>query len=359
MSLLIEQSVFDDVYRTFRKFNAEKPLSVPAKYGDSITIDEVDKETCLIFHNLRFVDIDFDLKEYGGIMFDDCYFDNVTFRSNFDSVRFDECKFNNCGSYTITIRDSKFRDNIFKYCDLNLALKNCDLDLNSFIHSNIMAVFDSINSCYSDEHKLLQSNFEFSCVNLLKCKNLQIESVTAYYSSIKISNCCELTDINLDTSYINISNNDESTDPSGILFTINADNSRVEIYLPETDEKLINPDSCINNIDSRITGDDLSQFINPIIKTDRIGSRKSRTLYYVKYNWVVCGCWSKINKEDKLPPMVERGGSLEDFEERVLSVYPANTEFEKERNYCKQYMNAIAQFKKARKDYLESIEKEA
>ena len=67
-----------------------------------------------------------------------------------------------------------------------------------------------------------------------------------------------------------------------------------------------------------------------IIQVGPIGSRQSYTIYRVDDDIVQCGCWNDY-----------RGGSLDEFKQRIDTVYPDGT-------YRKEYLAAIAMFEKMR-----------
>ena len=72
-----------------------------------------------------------------------------------------------------------------------------------------------------------------------------------------------------------------------------------------------------------------------------IGSRGDTTYYIPSIDWVKCGCWTNA------PGTGISGGSLEDFEKRVLK-----THSRPEGLYHGQYMAAIAFFKEMKNIYL-------
>ena len=70
---------------------------------------------------------------------------------------------------------------------------------------------------------------------------------------------------------------------------------------------------------------------NHIVQVGPIGSRKSYTIYNASSDIVQCGCWNDY-----------KGGSLEEFEERVAGEYTADN------LHYKEYQAAIGLFKAVR-----------
>jgi hypothetical protein len=67
---------------------------------------------------------------------------------------------------------------------------------------------------------------------------------------------------------------------------------------------------------------------SPIVVVGGIGSRSATTIYFVAINNIRCGCWNDY-----------QGGTLEEFEARVKSVYADDSK------HGKEYAAAIALFK--------------
>ena len=76
-----------------------------------------------------------------------------------------------------------------------------------------------------------------------------------------------------------------------------------------------------------------------IIQVGPIGSRKDYTIYWVDEDKVQCGCWSGPGKYG-----YGKGGTLDEFIDRVNSIYePSST-------YGKEYRAAIEYFKILRQE---------
>ena len=72
-----------------------------------------------------------------------------------------------------------------------------------------------------------------------------------------------------------------------------------------------------------------------IITVGPIGSRKSYTIYRVDENIVQCGCWHGEGREHW------KGGTLEEFEERVIAAYPLDTQHGKDYRAVVEYFKTL------------------
>ena len=79
-----------------------------------------------------------------------------------------------------------------------------------------------------------------------------------------------------------------------------------------------------------------------IIQVGPIGSRRDYTIFWVDQDLVQCGCWNAY-----------KGGSLEEFKQRVNETYPA--ENEDPLQFRNEYLAAIAMFERLRNDAGKSV----
>ena len=335
--MVIRQEVFDRVYR---EFNVGKPISIPDYYKGYIKIDINDDgdHNNLIFKDLEFLDFRFDMKDYKHIFFDHCAFTNSYFNSSFTAT-FAECSFRYCQCNS-TFNNSKISGAHISHCVFYSVFEYSDFDHNSIFYSSLEIAYNGNNpwTSFSNLHLVNSS------IDVRKCFEMSISDIDASYSTIRISDCSRFKEeISLDSSKLRITHESRSFKDTTLLFQINATQSN--IIMDEWDH--ISSESYINNVHS-ITTNVPKKYINTIIQTDRIGSREDYTYYDVTNNWVECGCWS-CGKEESRPHGRSKGGTLEEFEKRVLSVYP-----DESNKYHKEYMDAIAQFKKAREEYLKA-----
>ena len=86
-----------------------------------------------------------------------------------------------------------------------------------------------------------------------------------------------------------------------------------------------------------LSGADLSRADLPtkIITVGPIGSRQSYTIYRVDENIVQCGCWHGEGREPW------KGGTLEEFEERVIAAYPLDTQHGKDYRAVVEYFKTL------------------
>ena len=80
--------------------------------------------------------------------------------------------------------------------------------------------------------------------------------------------------------------------------------------------------------------------LEPVYSIGPIGSRLCYTTFFAERNIVQCGCWNSW-----------KGGTLEDFKERVEKVYPLDEEFMTQEDLiCReQYLAAIEFFERMKK----------
>ena len=79
-----------------------------------------------------------------------------------------------------------------------------------------------------------------------------------------------------------------------------------------------------------------------ILQIGPIGSRKAYTIFCVNENIVQCGCWNNY-----------KGGSLDDFAERVRAQYP-----DENNPYRKEYERAIDYFRAERGAWIDANKEE-
>ena len=97
------------------------------------------------------------------------------------------------------------------------------------------------------------------------------------------------------------------------------------------DANLCGADLCGADLcDANLCGANLP---SKIIQVGPIGSRKSYTIYRVDEDVVQCGCWHGEGRDPY------KGGTLEEFEKRVIAAYPLDTQ------HGKDYRAAIEYFK--------------
>ncbi len=72
-----------------------------------------------------------------------------------------------------------------------------------------------------------------------------------------------------------------------------------------------------------------------IITVGPIGSQQSYTIYRVDENIVQCGCWHGEGREPW------KGGTLEEFEERVIAAYPLDTQHGKDYRAVVEYFKTL------------------
>ena len=83
-----------------------------------------------------------------------------------------------------------------------------------------------------------------------------------------------------------------------------------------------------------LSGANLSE---KIVQVGPIGSRRDYTIFWVDQDLVQCGCWNAY-----------KGGSLEEFKQRVDKTYPVKKEDTLQ--YRNEYLAAIAMFERLRDD---------
>ena len=99
------------------------------------------------------------------------------------------------------------------------------------------------------------------------------------------------------------------------------------------DADLRNANLCnVNLCGANLCGADLSR---KIIQVGPIGSRQSYTIYRVDENIVQCGCWHGEGREPW------KGGTLEEFEERVIVAYPLDTQHGKDYRAVVEYFKTL------------------
>ena len=89
-------------------------------------------------------------------------------------------------------------------------------------------------------------------------------------------------------------------------------------------------DANLHNADLRGAG-----LSSKIIQVGPIGSRQSYTIYRVDENIVQCGCWHGEGREPW------KGGTLEEFEERVIAAYPLDTQHGKDYRAVVEYFKTL------------------
>ena len=90
----------------------------------------------------------------------------------------------------------------------------------------------------------------------------------------------------------------------------------------------------VDLIGADLSGANLSE---KIVQVGPIGSRRDYTIFWVDQDLVQCGCWNAY-----------KGGSLEEFKQRVDKTYPVKKEDTLQ--YRNEYLAAIAMFERLRDD---------
>ena len=94
-------------------------------------------------------------------------------------------------------------------------------------------------------------------------------------------------------------------------------------------------DANLRNADLRNADLSGANLPTKIITVGPIGSRQSYTIYRVDENIVQCGCWHGEGREPW------KGGTLEEFEERVIAAYPLDTQHGKDYRAVVEYFKTL------------------
>jgi len=338
--MVMQQEVFDKICRDFEN---GKHVSIPDeyKYNRKIEISNIGGINYVVFNDLEFLEFVFDRKCI-NVIFDHCNFIKCDFKADLVNIKFDRCKFIHSVFKNITLQHTKILDGTIEYCLFNSTFEDsAAIKGNSIYYSTFIARY---NKSYT-EYSFSNMHIEHSFIYLEECLRVDIASIYARNTSMNISNPSIFKDIRLELSSVTFKCVEEKYSTiKKFLFQIIANNSIIRANELLTDNYVYSI-SYIRNANNDITNIP-DKYINTTLKTKEIGSRKDYTYYDVKNNLVECGCWKCNN-------LGVKGGSLEDFEKRVLEVYP-----DEENKYHKEYMSAIAQFKKAREEYLENNKEE-